>query len=193
MTRLLPAPSPSGVRVAGDRYQWLVAWQACVTVLHDAATGAANPAISVGVEVDDAGNVDDVVIRRRRPPHSYKQVKYAVDSSTPVNGNYLTALSRTGGPSILHKIARAWRQLTSVGDPVELAIVTNRAPTPPTLLSPAETPARVSSFPEPAKVAPAPRGDRQGQHGPTPRASLKQSCSNCWPSWTSTWPATACT
>jgi hypothetical protein len=126
----LPVPSPSGARIAGDRYQWLVAWQACLTVLHDATVGAANPAVSVGVELDGAGNVDDVVIRRRRPPHSYKQVKYAVESSTPVNGDYLTAASRTGGPSILRKIAGAWRQLTNAGDPVELAIVTNRAPDP---------------------------------------------------------------
>jgi hypothetical protein len=107
-----------------------VAWQACVTVLHDAATGTTNPAVSVGVEVDNAGNVDDVVIRRRQPPHSYKQVKYAVDNRTPVNGDYLMAASRTGGPSILRKIAAAWRQLTSGGEPVELAIVTNRAPGP---------------------------------------------------------------
>ena len=125
-----PAPSASGVRVAGDRYQWLVAWQGCVTALHDAATAANNPVVSVGVEVDDAGNLDDVVIRRRRPPHSYKQVKYAVDSRSPANTEYLTTPSRTGGPSILRKIAAAWRQLTDTGDPVELAIVTNRAPAP---------------------------------------------------------------
>ena len=130
MTGPLPVPSASGARIAGDRYQWLVAWHACVTVLHDAATGASNPAVSVGVEVDDAGNLDDVVIHRRQPPHSYKQVKYAVDSRTPVNGDYLTAPSRTGGPSILAKIAAAWHQLTATGDPVELAIITNRAPDP---------------------------------------------------------------
>ena len=98
MTGPLPVPSPSGARVAGDRYQWLVAWHACLTVLHDAATGASNPAVSVGVEADDAGNLDDVVIRRRRPPHSYKQVKYAVDSHTPVNGGYLTAAKQGRRP-----------------------------------------------------------------------------------------------
>ncbi|MGH3188904.1 MAG: SAVED domain-containing protein [Streptosporangiaceae bacterium] len=130
MTGPLPLPSPSGVRVAGDRYQWLVAWHACLTVLRDAATGASNPAVSVGVEVDDVGNVDDVVLRRRLPPHSYRQVKYAVDGHTPVSGGFLTAASRTGGPSTLAKIAAAWRQLTSTGDPVELALITNRAPDP---------------------------------------------------------------
>jgi hypothetical protein len=98
--------------------------------LYESATKAGNPAVSVGVEVDDAGNVDDVVIRRRQAPHSYKQVKYAVDSRAPVNGQYLTAASRTGGPCILAKIAEAWRQLTNTGDPVELALITNRAPDP---------------------------------------------------------------
>jgi hypothetical protein len=126
----LPSPSATGVRIAGDRYQWLIAWQACVTLLHDAATGVANPVVSVGVEVDDAGNADDVVIRRRLPPSAYKQVKYGVDSRIPVNGAYLTAPSKTGGPSILQKIAAARLQLTSTCNQVELAIVTNRAPDP---------------------------------------------------------------
>jgi hypothetical protein len=134
MTGPLPVPSPSGARVAGDRYQWLVAWHACLTVLHDVAAGASNPAVSVDVEADDAGNLDDVVVRRRRPPHSYKQVKYAVDSHTPVNGSYLTAPSKAGGPSLLAKIAAAWQRLTATGDPVELAIITNRAPDPADLL-----------------------------------------------------------
>ena len=169
MTGPLPVPSPSGARIAGDRYQWLVAWQACVTVLHDATAGAANPAVSVGVEVDDAGNVDDVVIHRSRPPHSYKQVKYAVDSRTPVNGDYLTAASRTGGPSILRKIAEAWRRLTDAGEPVELALVTNRAPDPADpLISGRDARTRLL-LPRPAKAAPDPREERPGQHGRTPR------------------------
>jgi hypothetical protein len=130
MTTPLPAPSATGVRIAGDRYQWLVAWLACVTVIYDAATGAANPVLTVGVEVDNAGNLDDVVLYRRHPPHTYQQVKYAVDHSTPVSTEYLTRPATTGGPSILRKIADAWRRLAAAGDPVELAIVTNRAPDP---------------------------------------------------------------
>jgi hypothetical protein len=126
----LRPPSPTGVRTAGDRYQWLVAWNACLAVLRDAATDADNPAVAVGIEVDDAGNLDDVVIRRHRPPHSYSQVKYAVNSSTPVSTSYLTAPSKTGGPSILQKIAGAWRQLAQQGEPVGLSIITNRAPDP---------------------------------------------------------------
>jgi hypothetical protein len=126
----LPAPSPTGVRIAGDRYQWLVAWLACVTVLYDAANGAPNPVVTVGVEIDGAGNLDDVVLYRRRPPHTYQQVKYAVNYSTPVSTDYLTRPAATGGPSILRKIADAWGRLGAAGDAVELALVTNRAPDP---------------------------------------------------------------
>jgi SMODS-associated and fused to various effectors sensor domain len=130
VTATLPAPSATGVRIAGDRYQWLVAWLACVGVLYDARTGAANPFVRVGVEVDDVGNLDDVVKYRQNPPHTYQQVKYAVDHSTPVSTEYLTRPSPSGGPSILAKIAATWRKLTADGEPAELALVTNRAPDP---------------------------------------------------------------
>jgi hypothetical protein len=130
----LPPPSATGVRIAGDRFQWLVAWEACVTALLDLPTAADNPIVGIGVEVDGVGNVDDVAILRSRPPHTYKQVKYAVDSTTPVNTAYLTDQSSTGGPSILAKIATAWRALHVTGEPVELAIVTNRQADPGDLL-----------------------------------------------------------
>jgi len=126
----LPAPSATGVRTAGDRFQWLVAWEACVDALQGAAAGVDNPTVSVGVEVDGVGNLDDVVIIRTRAPHAYKQVKYTVDSRTPVNTAYLTDPSSAGGPSILQKIASAWRELSRPGVPIELAIVTNRQADP---------------------------------------------------------------
>lgn len=126
---LLP-PSATGVRIAGDYYQWLIAWHACVTALRDQLTGEPNPVARVGVEVDGVGNLDDVVLYRRRPPHTYNQVKYTVDSNTPVNTTYLTTPTDTGGPSILSKIADSWRKLTQAGDPVELGFISNRAPDP---------------------------------------------------------------
>lgn len=124
----LPAPSSTGVRIAGDRYQWLIAWQGCVMAVRDAALHAANPVVAVGVEVDGVGNVDDVVLYRQAPPHTYMQVKYAADSSTPVNEDYLLKLSDQGGPSILRKLAQAWKQLTEDGTPVDLALLSNRSP-----------------------------------------------------------------
>jgi len=126
----LPPPSATGVRIAGDHYQWMIAWQACITTLREHLNGEPNPVIRLGVEVDGAGNLDDVVLYRRRPPHTYRQVKYAVDSSTPVNAAYLTAPSAKGGPSILSKITASWRTLAQPGDPIELGFITNRAPDP---------------------------------------------------------------
>jgi hypothetical protein len=126
MTEPLPPPSATGVRTAGDRFQWLVAWLGCIEALLDSVNGVENPIVGVGVEVDGAGNLDDVVLYRRRPPHTYMQVKYTVDSSTPVNLDYLGAPSSSGGPSILAKVAGTWRRLAASGEPVEAAIVSNR-------------------------------------------------------------------
>lgn len=123
-----PAPSSTGVRIAGDRYQWLVAWQGCVTAVRDFELRVPNPVVAVGVEVGGVGNVDDVVLWRQAPPHTYMQVKYAVDSSTPVNEDYLLSPSDQGGPSILHKLAKAWRQLAKDSTPVDLALLSNRFP-----------------------------------------------------------------
>lgn len=129
MTKPLRLPSATGVRIAGDRYQWLVAWGACVDALLD-SVNVDNPIVCVGVEVGNAGNLDDVVLYRDHPPNAYKQVKYTVDSRTPVNTAYLTDPSPTGGPSILQKTANTWQTLTRSGDPVELALVTNRLADP---------------------------------------------------------------
>ncbi len=130
MTGSQPPPSSTGVRIAGDRYQWLLAWLDCVLLLREQQSNAPNPAVAVGVEVDGAGNFDDIVVYRQHPPHSYKQVKYAVDASSPINSSYLTSASHAGGPSILAKFARAWERLTAAGDPVHLTLITNRAPDP---------------------------------------------------------------
>jgi hypothetical protein len=101
-----------------------------VRALHDDATCSANPVESVGVEVDGAGNVDDVVLYRRLPPHTHTQVKYAVDSGTPVNTDYMTAASSSGGVSILQKLIDARRKLALGGEAIDLALVTNRLADP---------------------------------------------------------------
>src|SRR5512132_2224348 len=93
-------------------YQWLIVWRGCVAALRDHSRRPANPVIAVGVEVDGVGNLDDVVLYRRVPPHTYGQVKYAVDSTSPVNEAYLLEPSRSGGSSILRKIADTWQRLT---------------------------------------------------------------------------------
>ncbi|MFC4329165.1 SAVED domain-containing protein [Streptomyces andamanensis] len=126
----LPAAGPTSVRTTGDYYQWLVAWEGCLTLLRENATRSHNPVRTVGVELDGVGNLDDVVLLRDAPPNTYKQVKYAVDSATPVNEGYLTKPSAKGGPSILKKIARTWKGLTADDGSADLRLVTNRAADP---------------------------------------------------------------
>lgn len=133
MTGPLPKPSSTGVRVGGDDYQWLHAWTGCLRMHLDADRPGENPIVGIGVETRD-GNVDDVVYYRRSPPNTYSQVKYAVDSSTPLNTAYLTARSAAGGPSILTKAARSLTALAADGAPVDLALVTNRLPDPTDVL-----------------------------------------------------------
>ncbi|EQD84155.1 SAVED domain-containing protein [Saccharopolyspora erythraea] len=123
----LPTTGPTSVRTTGDYYQWLVAWEACLVLLRETAARSHNPVRAVGVELDGVGNLDDVVLLRDVPPNTYKQVKYAVDSATPVNEEYLTKPSANGGPSILAKIARTWKGLTADGGSADLRLVTNRA------------------------------------------------------------------
>ncbi|MFF7159623.1 SAVED domain-containing protein [Streptomyces sp. NPDC008139] len=99
-----------------------------MNALRDAALRVPNPVVAVGVEVDGVGNVDDVVLYRQEPPHTYMQVKYAADSSSPVNEEYLLRPSDLGGPSILRKVAQAWQRLAGDDTPVDLVLVSNRSP-----------------------------------------------------------------
>jgi hypothetical protein len=122
-------PSASGVRIAGDDYQWLNVWRVCVEALHENLTGnTTNPTVAVGVEEAGVGNGDDVVLHRMQPPNAYTQVKYAVDNRTAVG---LAYLDETG---ILKKMVETHKKLTADGAPVEMRLVTNRTTDPQDLL-----------------------------------------------------------
>lgn len=122
-------PSASGVRIAGDDYQWLHAWRVCMEALYDDLTkNSNNPTIAVGVEEPGVGNGDDVVRHRERPPHAYMQVKYATDRRISVGLPYL---DREG---VLKKLVAAHQKLTADGTPVEMRLVTNRANDPDDVL-----------------------------------------------------------
>jgi hypothetical protein len=121
-------PSATGVRIAGDRYQWGHVWRLCLQLLYEQRSRSAiTPIVAVGVEVSGAGNVDDVVAYREAPPHQYSQVKYAVDGRTPVSLEYL----RDEG--ILRRMVDARLRLR--GDSrIEVRLVTNRLVDPNDLL-----------------------------------------------------------
>ncbi len=82
----------------GTMYQWLVVWRAASRPFATGPARAANPVIAVGVEVDGVGNLDDVVLYRSTPPHTYTQVKYAVDSASPINEAYLSRIRQGQRP-----------------------------------------------------------------------------------------------
>jgi CBASS immunity sensor of nucleotide second messenger signals len=122
-------PSATGVRIAGDDYQWLHAWRVCMEALHQHSMAyAGNPTIAVGVEEPGVGNGDDVVRYRREPPHAFMQIKYAVDHRNAVNLAYLD------DKGILMKMVAAHMALTAEGTPVEMRLVTNRTLDPLDLL-----------------------------------------------------------
>lgn len=122
-------PSASGVRIAGDDYQWLHAWRCCMKALHENLTGnSSNPVIAIGIEEVGVGNGDDVVLHRVQPPNTYMQVKYAVDNRTAVNLDYL---DQSG---ILRKMVQTHGDLTSTGAPAQMRLVTNRVIDPNDLL-----------------------------------------------------------
>ncbi|MDT5102265.1 MAG: hypothetical protein QOC76_6002 [Mycobacterium sp.] len=122
-------PSASGVRIAGDDYQWLYAWRICMEALHENITGnTTNPIVAIGVEEPGVGNGDDVVLHRRQPPNAYQQVKYGVDNRTAVGLDWLDY------EGILRKMIKAHRNLTAGGTTVEMRLVTNRTIDPQDLL-----------------------------------------------------------
>ena len=111
----------SAVRIAGDDYQHLVAWNEALEALRPD-----NDVVSITVEQPDAGNVDDVVLRRRTRPHRYIQVKHAVDATSPVGHEWMTTRSKPTASSLLEKFHRSWLHLTADTQQPELVLVTDR-------------------------------------------------------------------
>ncbi len=116
-------PGASGVRIAGDDYQWLHVWRCCLEALHENSTGnTVNPVVAVGVEEPNVGNGDDIVLHRLSAPNTYVQVKYAVDNRTPLNLSYLDA------QGVLRKLVATHTALTRDETQVEIKLLTNRTP-----------------------------------------------------------------
>lgn len=123
MTVPAPAAGPasrSGIRRSGDDYQDLVAWSAVLLALRPGSDVQ-----QIDMEVNDAGNVDDVIVRRATEPDRYTQVKFAASGATPVNTSYLTNRPH-GGTSLLEKFYGSWQLLGGRPGGAVLELVTNR-------------------------------------------------------------------
>lgn len=113
--------SRSGARIRGDEYQHLFAWiQVVEAVLN-------NDTIKVGIEDPKAGNADDVTVYKDDGAREYYQVKSAVDARNPIDVEWLTKPSRSGGPSVLQGFYELW-----AGEPDDkkpkITLMTNRLP-----------------------------------------------------------------
>ena len=111
----------SAVRIAGDDYQHLVAWNEALEALRPDSN-----VTSITVEQPDAGNVDDVVLRRGAGSNRYIQVKHAVDATSPVGHKWLTSRATPRASSLLEKFYRSWRVLSKGAQQPELVLVTDR-------------------------------------------------------------------
>ena len=113
--------SASGARIQGDDFQHLYGWYQALRVL--VPDGDVS---RVEIESADAGNVDDVVIRRTLAPDEYTQVKYSVDASTPITSEWFTTAATTKGKSPLQRFCASWQQLKTEGRSPVLTLFTNK-------------------------------------------------------------------
>jgi len=117
--------SPSGARIRGDEYQHLIGWlQVVRALLPDSGV------TKIGIEDPDAGNADDVTIYKNNEPSDFSQIKSAVDGQKFADADWLMALSKADGPSILQGLFKVWKQRHDLGSTIRIAFYTNRpAPT----------------------------------------------------------------
>lgn len=117
----MPSPlSASGARLQGDDYQHLYGWYQAVGLLIPR-----EDILTVSIEAEGAGNVDDVVVARTRPPTLYCQLKYAVDASSPIQCQWWTDCASARSRSVLKKFWDSWMKLRMHGVP-DMHLVTNR-------------------------------------------------------------------
>jgi hypothetical protein len=107
--------------VRGDDYQYGVAWYWACRALTDSEVE------SVSVEDAGGGSFDDIVIRRRNRPGSYKQVKSSNTAATTSTAEWLTTPATATGRSPLRHFYDTWTAMRARGDVrPDLALVTNR-------------------------------------------------------------------
>jgi SMODS-associated and fused to various effectors sensor domain len=99
--------APSGARLLGDDVQHLVVWY------HVLRTQRADSTIiELAVEAVQAGNVDDLTLRRAAGPDEYWQVKASVDATSPLTEEWLFARPEKGC-SLLQRLYASWMKLRS--------------------------------------------------------------------------------
>jgi SMODS-associated and fused to various effectors sensor domain len=100
-----PARAASGARLLGDDVQHLVVWY------HALRTQRADSTIAeLAVEAAQAGNVDDLTLRRSAGPDEYWQIKASVDATSPLTEEWLFRRPK-GRSSLLGRLYASWADL----------------------------------------------------------------------------------
>lgn len=107
--------------MAGDDFQHLFTWLHALRLLR-----TRDDLTKIEFEVDDAGNVDDLVVHSREAPATYHQVKFARDQSHLLTFEWMSDALRKGGKSLLQRFQESYRALTKAGVPPEMTLYTNR-------------------------------------------------------------------
>ena len=116
--------NPSGVRISGDNYQFLVAW---IEALASLATET--HLTSLELEAAVPTGLDDIVVQLNSGAHRHIQAKYAVDQATPLNTEWLLRTDKPTAKSLLQKLYDGWLRL-GASTAITVELVTNRAVDP---------------------------------------------------------------
>ena len=118
-------PSPSGARLSGDDYQHTFTWLHALKLLHEVSG-----VIRIEFEAAQAGNVDDLIVHRIDAPAIYHQVKFVQAQQEPLDHEWFTTPPPRLKQSPLQQFYESYVKLTRDGQRPEMALQTNRLPTP---------------------------------------------------------------
>ncbi|WP_152486525.1 SAVED domain-containing protein [Nocardiopsis lucentensis] len=128
------ARAASGARLLGDDVQHLVV---CYHVLRTQL--ADSTIVELAVEAAQAGNVDDLTLRRSTGPDEYWQVKASVDATSPLNEGWLLDRPK-GSPSLLQRLHSSWVELRPRHEqPPKVVLATTKAIDPTDIVLGART------------------------------------------------------
>ncbi|WP_129344653.1 SAVED domain-containing protein [Sorangium cellulosum] len=113
--------SAAGAALQGHDYQHLFAWYHALRAL--SPTGDVT---GIEIEAKNAGNVDDVVVRRRGAADEHYQVKYSVDGRRPIDNAWWVTPATAGGKSPLQRFWQSWQTLSRGGQRPWMGLYTNR-------------------------------------------------------------------
>lgn len=117
--------SASAARLSGDDYQHLFTLMQAVRLLREDVWGVSK----VMMEVDKAGNVDDLIIYYRDKPTLYNQVKFSRLAGQPLEHGWFTDPAGASR-SPLQRFHGSFIDLSHGDVPARMALVTNRTIAP---------------------------------------------------------------